>query len=83
MTQRLWQQRITTDASVCHGKPCFRSTRVMVSIVLDYLAAGASTEAIIEQYPTLTSDDVQAAIAYGAWLAHQEEDQPLFTGTER
>jgi len=55
----------------------------MVSIVLDYLGAGESAEAIMEQYPTLTREDIRAAIAYAAWLAHQEEEQPLYTGTAR
>jgi len=55
----------------------------MVSIILDYLAAGETVEAIIEQYPSLTPDDIRAAMAYAAWLAHQEEEQPLYTGTGR
>ena len=83
MAFRLWEERITTDPSVCHGKPCFRNTRIMVSIVLDYLGAGESAEAIMEQYPTLTREDIRAAMACAAWLAHQEEEQPLYTGTAR
>lgn len=51
----------------------------MVSIVLDYLAAGESVDEIIEQYPTLSPDDVRAAQAYAAWLAREEEPYPLHT----
>lgn len=74
-----WRQRISIDPNVCHGKPCIRGSRIMVSIILDYLKAGESTEAIVEQYPTLTKEDIRAAIGYAAWLAHEEEIQPLHT----
>jgi uncharacterized protein (DUF433 family) len=49
----------------------------MVSIVLDYLAAGEPQKEIIRQYPTLVEEDIHAAIAYVAWLAHEEEEHPL------
>ena len=69
--------RIITDPKVCHGKPCINGTRIMVSIILDYLAAGEPHAEIIRQYPALTEKDIQAAMAYAAWLAHEEEDHPL------
>lgn len=74
-----WRRRISVSPNVCHGKPCIKGTRIMVSIVLDYLAAGESVEEIIEQYPTLAPDDVRAAQAYAAWLAREEESYPLHT----
>ena len=74
-----WRERISIDPNVCHGKPCIKGTRVMVSIVLDYLKAGEGAEEIAKQYPTLTEADMRAAIAYAAWLAHEEEQQPLHT----
>jgi len=64
MAQLDWQERISIDPKVCHGNPCIKGTRVMVSIILDYLKAGESVEAILEQYPTLEQDDIRAAIAY-------------------
>ena len=51
----------------------------MVSVVLDYLKAGETNETILRQYPTLAVDDIRAALAYAAWLAHEEEEQPLHT----
>lgn len=57
-----WQQRITIDPNICHGKPCIRGTRIMVSIILDYLQAGESMEEILRQYPTLTKEDIHAAL---------------------
>ncbi len=59
-----WQERITVDPAVCHGQACVKGTRIMVSVVLDNLAAGIDTKEILESYPSLTEDDVQAAIAY-------------------
>ncbi len=65
-----WQERITADPNVCHGKACIRGTRVMVSVVLDNLAAGESAEEIMRGYH-LEREDVQAAIAYAAELARE------------
>ena len=64
-----WCSRIVSDPLVCHGKPCFAGTRVLVSIVLDNLADGESADAILASYPSLAPDDVLAALAYAAELA--------------
>ena len=74
-----WQARISINPQVCHGKPCIKGTRIMVSVILDYLKAGESDQDILREYPTLKKEDIQAAIAYAAWLAHEEEVQPLHT----
>ncbi len=66
-----WQEHITVDPNVCHGKACVRGTRVMVSVVLDNLAAGQSVDEILESYPSLSESGVQAAIAYAAELARE------------
>ena len=76
-----WRERISIKPTVCHGKPCIRGTRIMVSIILDYLSAGESHEAIRNQYPQLTAEDIQAVLGYAAWLAREEEQQPLHTET--
>lgn len=51
----------------------------MVSIILDYLRAGEPREEILRQYPTLKSADIDAALGYAAWLAHEEDAHPLHT----
>ncbi len=66
-----WQDYITVDPKVCHGKACIKGTRIMVSVVLDNLAAGLAADEIIRSYPTLTREAVQAAIAYAAELARE------------
>ncbi|MEK6542856.1 MAG: DUF433 domain-containing protein [Elusimicrobiota bacterium] len=57
---------ITADPGVCHGKPCFRGTRVMVSAVLEMLAAGATTREIGEAYPRVTKKSIEAALFFAA-----------------
>jgi len=66
-----WRKYITVDTSVCHGKPCIRGARIMVSVVLDNLAAGLSVEEILRSYPLLRREDINAAIAYAAELARE------------
>ena len=51
----------------------------MVSIILDYLTFGESTDDVLHQYPSLQPEDIQAAVGYAAWLAREEEEHPLHT----
>ena len=74
-----WQDRISVDPLVCHGKACIKGTRIMVSVILDNLAAGITREDILASYPSLTSKDISAAIAYAADLA-RERFTPLPPG---
>ncbi|MHB1420050.1 MAG: DUF433 domain-containing protein [Bacillota bacterium] len=59
-------ERIAVDHLVCHGKACIAGTRIMISIILDNLAAGMSHKEIIESYPSLALEDIHAAIVYAA-----------------
>lgn len=74
-----WRKRISVDPLVCHGKACIRGTRIMVSVGLDNLAAGMSQKEILRSYPSLTPEDIQAAIAYAAELARE---RVMPTGTK-
>ena len=66
-----WRDHITVDPKVCHGSACIKGTRIMVSVVLDNLAAGLSKEEILKSYPSLSKEAVQAAIAYAADLTKE------------
>ena len=66
-----WQERISINPLVCHGKACIRGTRVMVSVILDNLAAGVPHEELLRSYPSLQESDLQAALAYAAELARE------------
>jgi uncharacterized protein (DUF433 family) len=61
--------RILVDSQICHGRACIKGTRIMVTVILDNLAAGISHEEILKSYPTLCFEDIKAAISYGAELA--------------
>ncbi len=71
MTTHNWRDFIAADPEVCHGKPCIKGTRIMVSVVLDNLAAGVTLDEILRSYPSLTREAVHAAIAYAADLARE------------
>jgi uncharacterized protein (DUF433 family) len=66
-----WRDRIMADPRVCHGKACIKGTRIMVSVILDNLAVGESVDEIIRSYPSLTREDIQAAMQYAAELARE------------
>jgi len=67
-----WRQNIAIDPNVCHGQACVAGTRILVSVVLDNLAAGLQLDEIITSYPRLTRESIQACIAYAADLTREE-----------
>jgi len=67
-----WQDYITVNPEVCHGKACIKGTRIPVSVILDNLAKGLSFEEILASYPSLTKEAIRAAIAYAAELTREE-----------
>ena len=71
-----WRDYITVDPNVCHGQACIAGTRVMVSVVLDNLAAGLTAEEIAESYPAVSPTAVTAALHYATELA-RERTVPL------
>jgi uncharacterized protein (DUF433 family) len=66
-----WRDRITVDASVCHGQACVKGTRIMVAVVLDNLAAGVPADELLKSYPTISADDIRASLGYAAELARE------------
>lgn len=58
--------RITIEEGKCGGRPCIRGMRIRVQDVLELLAAGASAEEILTDYPYLEADDIRASLAYAA-----------------
>jgi uncharacterized protein (DUF433 family) len=59
-------KRITIEEGKCGGRPCIRGLRIRVSDILELLAAGASFEEILADYPFLEREDVLAAVEYAA-----------------
>jgi uncharacterized protein (DUF433 family) len=65
--------RVTVDPHQCGGRPCLRGLRIRVKDVLDLLAAGASREEILQDYPLLEGGDITAALEYAA----RQVDHPV------
>jgi uncharacterized protein (DUF433 family) len=71
MKKSAGKNRVTVNAAVCGGRPCIRNTRIEIAIILDGLAEGLTIDQIIDHYPQLTREDILAALAYAAELAHE------------
>ncbi len=63
--------RISINPRVCHGQPCVKGTRIMVWLIVQYLAHGDSVEDVLAAYPSLTREDVQACLAYAAEMTRE------------
>ena len=66
-----WQEYISIDPNVCHGQACISGTRVMITVILNNLAAGLSVDEITESYPSVSTDAVKATLHYAAELARE------------
>ena len=64
---------IVADPEICHGKPTFKGTRVMVWQILEMLSAGETIEEIVENFPSLTAKHIQAALEFAAERAGREK----------
>lgn len=65
-------ERISIDPKICHGQACIKGTRIPVHQIIRMLASGDKSEEILEDYPSLTVEDVQACLEYAASLAEEQ-----------
>ena len=65
--------RIVVNPKILGGKPIIKGTRIAVSLILEWLAAGMTPEEIVKEYPHLTSKDTTAAVRYAAKLLEKEQ----------
>ena len=65
---------IVADTEICHGKPTFKGTRIMVYTILEMLEAGATVKEIIEAYPSLTKRHIKVALEFAAQLTERRFD---------
>lgn len=70
-------ERITTDPQVCHGQACVRGTRISALQIARMLANGDSVEDLLEEYPTLTREDVLACLDYAGGRGPQGTSPPV------
>jgi len=71
-----WQERIVLDPAILAGKPTVKGTRIAVEFVVDLLARGWSTEDILREYDHLSTDDIQACLAYASQVLQSERVYP-------
>jgi len=66
-----WRKRISSNPEICGGRACIAGTRVPVRVVLANLAEGLSPQEIVAEYPSVTLEDVRAAMHYAAEIADE------------
>ncbi|MBI1299913.1 DUF433 domain-containing protein [bacterium] len=62
------ENRVSISPDVCNGRPVITGTRITVQTILEFLGAGDSIEEVLEEYPTLTTEDIYACIQYASKL---------------
>jgi uncharacterized protein (DUF433 family) len=72
-----WQERIELNPKVLAGKPVVKGTRLAVEFIVDLLAQGWSEDAVLNNYPGLTADDIRACLQYASAVLHAEKVYPL------
>ena len=70
----IYQERIERDPAICGGQPVIKGTRVLLRVLLGYLAHGESVATILKEFPGFRQDDLRAVIAFAA--ASAAEDLP-------
>jgi uncharacterized protein (DUF433 family) len=73
----IWRDYLISDPKVCHGQLCAKGTRVMVTNILDSLAEGSTRDEILNSYPSIKPEHIEAALAYAADLAREESLLPV------
>lgn len=72
-----WRARITIDPTIHHGDPCISGTRVSVSVIVGSIADGDSFDRILEGYPQLSCEDVEAALRFAAEAVNRFDFVPI------
>ncbi len=72
-----WQERIIIDSNILVGKPIVKGTRLAVEFIIELLAQGWSEADILENYPGLTREDIQACLKYASAALSAEKVYPL------
>jgi uncharacterized protein (DUF433 family) len=79
-------ERIVRDPEICGGQPTIKGTRVLVTVILDYLKEGISFDEILKSFPSITREDIQEIIAYakemitGEIIVYGSKESEVSTG---
>ena len=74
--------RVSIDPTICHGKPVIKGTRVLVANILASLAAGESTQSILDNYPNIIELDIRAALDFAGKLSQFDSHPIELTGSQ-
>ncbi len=77
-----WQNKIVSDKDVLLGKPTIKGTRLSVEFIIERLASGWTQEQLLENYPRLSREDLQAVFAYASEMENKDGWQRLFAAIE-
>jgi uncharacterized protein (DUF433 family) len=72
-----WQERIVIDPGILVGKPVVKGTRLAVEFIVDLLAQGWNEAQVLQNYPGLTREDIQACLSYASAVLRTERVYPL------
>jgi uncharacterized protein (DUF433 family) len=72
MTKQDLLKHISIDPKICHGQACIKGTRIPVHQILHMLANGDAIEELLEEYPSITRDDILACMEYAASLTEEQ-----------
>ncbi|OGW50706.1 MAG: antitoxin [Nitrospirae bacterium RBG_19FT_COMBO_42_15] len=72
MTKQDMLKHISIDPKICHGQACIKGTRIPVHQILHMLANGDAIEELLEEYPSITRDDILACMEYAASLTEEQ-----------
>ena len=73
----MWQERIVVDPAILVGKPVIKGTRLAVEFIVQLLAEGWSEADILQNYPTLSHEDILACLAYASARLQSEKVYPF------
>lgn len=77
MDREAWMARISIDGAVHHGEPCIKGTRIPISLIIGSIADGDRPEDLLSAYPSLSREDIQAALSYAAEAVREAPLVPL------
>ena len=64
--------KISIDPNICHGEACIKGTRIPVHQIIHMLANGDTIDELLEEYPSITKDDILACLDYAAFLTEEQ-----------
>lgn len=72
-----YKNHIEANPEIMFGKPCIKGTRVPVDLILEKMAWGETIDDLLDAYPRITKEDIQACLLYAAYYLRNDEIIPM------